>query len=161
VVAFTVGTLAARTGSDELMKLLSEILPLTSIGRTIECVWARTGNWNLVLAAAPMIDCQAAFASKVGWQKWSRAASMAAHSGEFDKAAMLYDHAIESFSGQEPVGDVLYDLNLNLADSYRRAGRLEDARRVLALCFQAGSGNSGDDPLLAAWYWRRETSQMP
>lgn len=94
------------------------------------------------------------------WRRASRKANIAFGDGDYAKAELAYKAAILALEKQDPYSEAMLDLNLNLADTYRRKGDLSKAMEMLNEVSDEILSQKCSDPLLPARYWRRRASVL-
>ncbi len=111
-----------------------------------------------VLSSALILACQnvATLAAPSSWRRFVSAAHLDLNTKDGClKAITVYDDAIKMIEKSNPDSEAKYDLYLNLAESYRRAGKLDQANKILESVAPIILKGNWLDPLLVTRYWRR------
>ncbi|MBA3994258.1 MAG: hypothetical protein C0469_12090 [Cyanobacteria bacterium DS2.3.42] len=105
-----------------------------------------------------LLACQpSAFAVQSKWRKLSRHARILVDDNDYRNAVEYYGKAITELQNTEPHSECLYDLVLNLAETYILARAYYRAGRVLDRIEPEITSKVFSDPLLPVRFWRRKS----
>lgn len=99
----------------------------------------------------------AAYAVQSKWRKLSRHARILVDENDYRNAVEYYGKAITELQNKEPHSECLYDLVLNLAETYILACAYYRAGRVLDRIEPDITSKDFSDPLLPVRFWRRKS----
>ena len=110
-----------------------------------------------LLAAHLLVRQPAAYAVQSKWRKLSRHARILVDENDYRNAIEFYGKAIIELQNTEPHSECVYDLLLNLAETYIMAGAYYRAGRLLDKIEPDVTSKDRCDPLLPVRFWRRKS----